>query len=115
MHGFLFHPQLIIDDSHFIKYQKRVIVRSINRTIKSLCSFNVNSTANNQGLAAVWKNRCGSDKTIAELFSYVVNSGSTLKCYTVKRNSEYWNEVNISGTTIIYDIITQTTIYHLSF
>ncbi len=69
-----------------------------------LCSFNVNSTANNQGLAAVWKNRCGSDKTIAELFSYVVNSGSTLKCYTVKRNSEYWNEVNISGTTIIYDI-----------
>lgn len=70
----------------------------------NLCSFNVNSTANNQGLAAVWKNRCGSDKTIAELFSYVVNSGSTLKCYTVKRDSEYWNEVNISGTTIIYDI-----------
>lgn len=67
-----------------------------------LCTFSI--SANNQGLAAVWKNRCGSDKTIAELFSYVVNSGSSLKCYTVKRNSEYWNEVNISGITIIYDI-----------
>lgn len=70
-----------------------------------LCSFNVNSTANNQGLAAVWKNRCGSDKTIAELFSYIVNSGSSLKCYTVKTNTgKYWNEVNISGSIIFYDI-----------
>lgn len=69
-----------------------------------LCSFNNNSTANNQGLAAVWKNKCGTDKTVAELFSYVVNSGSSLKCYTVKRNSEYWNEVNIAGATIVYDI-----------
>ena len=69
-----------------------------------LSSFKIDSTTN-QGLAAVWKNKCASDKTIAELFSYIVNSGSNLKCYTVKtKTGKYWNEVNISGTTIIYDI-----------
>ena len=69
-----------------------------------LSSFKIDSTTN-QGLAAVWKNKCASDKTIAELFSYIVNSGSNLKCYTVKtKTGKYWNVVNISGTTIIYDI-----------
>lgn len=68
-----------------------------------LCTFSI--SANNQGLAAVWKNRCGSSKTISELFSYVVNSsGSSVKCYTVKNEGRFWNEVTISGTTIIYDI-----------
>ena len=70
-----------------------------------LCTFNIDSTTNNQGLAAVWKNKCGSAKTMAELFSYVVNSGSNLKCYTVTTKAgKYWNEIQISGTTIVYDI-----------
>lgn len=70
-----------------------------------LCSFEIDSNANNQSLATAWKTKFGSGKTIAELFSYVVNSGSSLKCHTVKTNTgKYWNEVNISGTPIIYDI-----------
>jgi len=79
--------------------------KTIDSLFDYLCSFEIDSNANNQSLATAWKTKFGSGKTIAELFSYVVNSGSSLKCYTVKTNTgKYWNEVNISGTPIIYDI-----------
>lgn len=68
-----------------------------------LCTFGISE--NNQGLAAVWKRKSGTNKTISELFSYVVNSsGSSLKCYTVKNEDNFWNELTLSGITIIYDI-----------
>ena len=67
------------------------------------CAFSISE--NKQGLAAVWKSKSGTNKTISELFSYVVNSSSSsLKCYTVTGEGRFWNEVSLSGLTIIYDI-----------
>lgn len=78
-----------------------------------LVTFSI--TAKNQRLSLVWKNKSGSDKTISELFSYVVNSaGTPLKCYTVKNEGRYWNEITFSGTTIIYDIPNKKITYNIS-
>lgn len=72
-----------------------------------LVSFEFGSNSNN--LVAVWKTKKGSEKSISELFSYVVNASGLSginKCYTVtSSNGKYWNEIYFSpGNRIIYDI-----------
>lgn len=78
----------------------------LNSLFDYLSSFKIESNGNNRSLATVWKTKYGSVKNVSELFSYVINTSGNVKCYTVKTSTgKYWNEVNISGTTIIYDIL----------
>ena len=78
--------------------------KTLDALFDYLCTFSI-LEKNQGGLAAVWKHKFGTIKNISELFSYVVNAGSGLKCYTVRTSTgQYWNEISINGVTTIYDI-----------
>jgi len=90
---------VVIKKENFLSDDKAVVDYLFNY----FCTFEVKESPNN--FATTWKSKTGNQKTICELFSYVINSSrSGLKCYTSQKGDSVWNVIKINNTEYVYDI-----------